>query len=78
MYHPLLRKQIQLAIMETESEDTENIKLFWTLFNEVLQKVSGNPTYKLKPVGWCTDIAGANFAAICNVFGTEAKSRMRL
>ena len=32
VYHPLLRK-LTLAIMEAETEDTENISLFWTLFN---------------------------------------------
>ena len=50
--------------MEADNEDTTNIQLFWTLFNEVLQKVSGQKDYKFNPVGWCTDMAGANFAAI--------------
>lgn len=30
VYHPLLRKQITLAVMEAETEDTENTGLFWT------------------------------------------------
>ena len=77
VYHTLLRKQIPLAVMEAENEDTTNIELFWTLFNEVLQKVSGQKDYKFHPVGWCTDMAGANFAAITKVFGEEATARMK-
>ena len=73
VYHSLLQKQIPLAVMEAENEDTTNIELFWTLFNEVLQKVSVQKDYKFNPVGWCTDMAGANFAAITKVFGDEAK-----
>ena len=38
VYHPLLRKQVPLATMETKKEDTENIELFWTLFNEAISK----------------------------------------
>ena len=30
-YHPLLRKQVVLAVMEAEKEDSENIELFWRL-----------------------------------------------
>ena len=37
-YHPILKKQIPLAIMETEKEDSENIELFWTLFNTSIKK----------------------------------------
>lgn len=77
VYHTLLWKQIPLAVMEAENEDTTNIELFWTLFNEVLQKVSGQKDYKFHPVGWCTDMAGANFAAIMNGFGEEATARMK-
>lgn len=77
VYHPLLRKQLTLAIMEAETEDTENITLFWTLFNEVLQKVSGNNNEQFNPIGWCTDMAGANLAGICNVFGESAKCRIK-
>ena len=63
--------------MEAESEDTSNIELFWTLFNEISQKVSGQKDYKFNPVGWCTDMAGANFAAISKAFGEESTQRMK-
>lgn len=69
LYHPLLRKQIPLAIMETESEDTKSVALFWTLFNEALAKVSCNGKVSFNPIGFCTDMAGANLAGIAKVFG---------
>ncbi len=77
VYHPLLRKQIPLAIMDAAREDSENIELFWTLFNEILQKVSGRKDYKFDPIGFCTDMAGANFAGITRVFGSEMKSSIK-
>ena len=72
VYHPLLRKQIPLAIMETEREDTKNVELFWTLFNEALGKVGNDPSIKFNPIGWCSDMAGANLAGITRVYGNAS------
>ena len=52
VYHPLLRRQIPLAAVESVSENTENVTLFWELFNEVIEKVSNGEkkavqTYRL-------------------------------
>ena len=78
VYHPLLRKQITPTVMESESENTENVTLFWNLFNEVLAKVSQkDQTTRFNPVGWCTDMAGANLAGVAKVFGKEGKSRIK-
>ena len=77
VYHTLLRKQVTLAVMEAETEDTENVTLFWTLFNEVLKKVSGDKGKMFNPTGWCTDMAGANLAGLCNVYGDTAKYRIK-
>jgi len=77
VYNSLLRKQVTLATMEAERENTENVSLFWTLFNEVLKKVSGNENAIFNPAGWCTDMAGANLAGICHVYGDRAKSRIK-
>lgn len=41
------------------------------------KKVPGQKDYKFNPVGWCTDTAGANFAAISKVFGNEFAHRMK-
>lgn len=77
VYHALLRKQVTLAVMEAETEDTENVALFWTLFNEVLRKVSGDQSKMFNPTGWCTDMAGANLAGLCTVYGAAAKYRIK-
>ena len=59
-YHPILKKQIPLAIMETEKEDSENIELFWTLFNTSIKKAAGDNTVcqKVKKCYGC----GSDFA----------------
>lgn len=72
VYHPLSRKQIPLAIMETEREDTTNFELFWKLFNEALGKVANDPLIKFNPIGWCSDMAGANLAGITRVYGNAS------
>lgn len=73
VYHPLLRKQVPLAIMEAENEDSANIELFWTLFNEALRKVANdNPNRKFNSIGWCSDMVCANLARITK--GFEAKN----
>ena len=62
--------------MEVEQENTVSVELFWTLFNEVLTKEKESNHYKFNPVGWCTDMAGAHFAGLCNVFSHDAKSKV--
>jgi len=77
VYHSLLRKQIILGTMEAESENSQNVALFWELFNEILKKVSGSENETFNPIGWCTDLAGANLAGLCAVFGESTKSRIK-
>ena len=75
-YHPLLKKYIPLAIMETERENSENIEPFWALFNEAYKVVAGDDThFNLK--GWCTDMAGANMNGLQKVFGDDVLSRIK-
>ena len=50
VYHSLLRKQIILGTMEVESENSENVALFWELFNKILKKVSVNENETLAGV----------------------------
>lgn len=63
--------------MEAVSENTENVTLFWELFNEVLEKVSSGTTTMFNPIGWCTDMAGSNLSAIRKVFGDSAVNRIK-
>lgn len=62
---------------ETEQENSENIALFWTLFNEGLRKVSGDNNTVFNPLGWCTEMAGGNMNGLRQVFGGDALSRIK-
>ena len=76
-YHPLLKKQIPLAIMETQKENSETIELFWTLFNKAFKVVAGDDTMTFNPKGWCTDMAGANMNGLRKVFGEDVLTRIK-
>ena len=39
--------------------------------------ISGNKSALCNPAGWCTDMAGENFAGLCNVLGNVAKTRIK-
>ena len=77
VYNPLLRKQIPLAIMDTESENTECVTLFWNIFQEALRKCLGKEDATFNPIGRCTDMAGANLHGIKDVFRNEALNRIK-
>lgn len=77
VYHPALKKMVPLATMECQNEDSKTIHLFWTLFNEVLQKECGKSDYLFNPKGWCTDMAGANIEGLKRCFGSEAAERIK-
>ena len=73
-----MREMIHLASMETHTENAEDIALFFRLFNEILQKVTGNDKYKFNPRCFLCDEAGANCKAIKLVYGEEfCKQRVR-
>ena len=71
VYHLGICKVVLLAVMETESENTEMVTLFFNLFNECLKEFTGNKSYNFLPCGFMVDEAGANFNAIQAVFGKE-------
>lgn len=77
VYHPVLRKQVVLASMECKSESTETVALFWSLFNEMLSKVTGEQDCMLNPRGWCSDMAGSNLQGIKQVFGEGALQKVK-
>ena len=77
VYHPLLRKVVPLATMETEHENSLSVEIFWRYFNEVLRKVSGSNDYVFNPRGWITDMAGSNMEGLKRVFGQEVLERVK-
>ena len=76
-YHPLLKRQVVLAVMEAEREDSENIELFWMLFNEALSQATGTKDTVFIPIGWCTDMAGANINGLERGYGKEVLERVK-
>ena len=46
--------------MECETEDTCNVELFWSCFNEVLRKKKKDDSYCFNPRGWITGMAGSS------------------
>ena len=71
VFHPAMRRILRLASMEVRREDTLNIKWFWKLWNECLEKVSGQEGYKFNPKAIMVDENGANFKAIMEVFSPQ-------
>ena len=57
---------------------TNDITIFFELFNEILQKEMKNPEYKFNPRTFVCDESGANYNTIKNVFGeTVANNRVK-
>ena len=71
VYHPRMCKVVLLAVMETESENTDMVTLFFNLFNQCLKELTGDNSYTFSPYGFMVDETGANFNAIQAVFGKE-------
>ena len=69
---------LRLASMEMRTENTNDISIFFTLFNEVLQKVSGIEGYKFNLRCFMCDEGGANYRAVRDVYGEEfCRDRVR-
>ena len=57
--------------MELCTENTKDINIFFPLFNEVLENVSGKKGYKFNPRAFMCDKGGANFTGLKEVYGEE-------
>ena len=71
LVHSSMREMIRLASMEMRSENSKDIAIFFRLFNEMLEKVSGIPNYKFNPRCFLYDEAGANYKAVRIVYGDD-------
>ena len=69
LVHGLMHEMIHLASMEMPSENSNDITIFFRLFNEVLEKVSGIPNYKFNPQCFLCDEGGANYKSVQMVYG---------
>ena len=57
--------------MELHTENTKDISIFFTLFNEVLEDVSGRKGYKFNPRVFVYEEGGINFPGLKEVYGEE-------
>lgn len=62
VYHPVLRKQIKLVVMECEGETSKNVALMWQMIDEALAKIYGIDV-RFEPMGIICDEAGAFWKA---------------
>ena len=76
VYHPLLQKQVPLAIMECKSEDGTNIGLFWQEFNRAYKEVN-ECEKKFNPTGWVSDMATANFNGLVHIYGEDVLTKIK-
>ena len=66
-----MREMLRLTSMEMRSENTNNISIFFMLFNEVLEKVSWIRGYKFNLRCFMCDEGGTNYRAVREVYGEE-------
>ena len=76
VYHPLLKKQMILATMTCKHEHSNNIELFWRLFNKCY-KEANEIDNKFSPCGWCTDMATANFTGLSLIYGEDILDKVK-
>ena len=68
VFHPVLRKMIPLAVMETEGKGADNVILFWKTFNKALKECLEDDNLYFHPYGIITDEAGRFWKAAVYCF----------
>ena len=72
LFHTSIRRLLKLAYMEVRSEGSEQIALFFKLWNEVLRMAGKKTsTYFFNPRNIMVDSAGYNYGGIRSVFGID-------
>ena len=71
LIHPAMKQILRLASMELRSENYLDISLFLHLFNEMLVEISDRPGYKFNPRYFVCHEGGANYKAVCEVYGGD-------
>ena len=76
VYHSLLQKQIAFASMDCISENTENVEVFWRLFNQAF-KEANKTNDKYYPQGWISDMVSSNFNGLIRLYGEEVLEKIK-
>ena len=71
LVHGPMQKMIRLANMEMWTENSNDIAIFFQLFNEILETVSGMPNYKFNPRCFLCNKGGANYKVVKIVYGED-------
>ena len=71
VYHPTMKRMIKLAVMETEGEAEDNVRIFWEQLDEAIKQVSGDSSSTFNPYGFMCDEAGGIWKSIQNHFPDE-------
>jgi hypothetical protein len=69
-WQSFMRKSLEKT--EVSKEATDNISLFWELWNSTLEDYVQQTDYVFNPFGWYVDENGDIWCAICDVYGAEA------
>ena len=51
MFHKHMAKIMCIAVMDITKENAENLTLFWSTLNDMLQEISGDSSYQFNPKG---------------------------
>ena len=70
VYHMAMYCILRLVMMEVKSESTQEISLFWELFNQIISEIKGE-NYMFNPKSIMVDENGANYCTIRKVFELE-------
>ena len=60
--------------MQCKHENTKFFTMFWKIFNEYYNFINGKD---FNPLGFCSDMAGANFSGLTTVFGEDVLSKAK-
>ena len=71
LVHGPMREMIRLASMEMQTKNSNDIAIFFQLFNEILEKVSGIRNYKFDPQCFLCDEGGVNYKAVKIIYGED-------
>jgi hypothetical protein len=74
-YHPVMRRQVRIAVMEVELENIENLTKFWQILNDMLKKMSADSSCVFNPAGFVADEHHVNWNSIRQVLGNDGLNR---
>ena len=69
VFHPAMRMMLEMAVMDTPCENSDDIEVFFSTFNAAVAEYLNEPEYIWDPFLIMMDHKGANFEALERVYG---------